>query len=76
MLKDNAMDDYGIVYKFKDEFDESGIWYKRDSYAIRYNEFVPLLIDKCQKQQKQINEQQDKINDLEERLARLEALIN
>lgn len=76
VLKDNAMDDYGIVYKFKDEFDEAGIWYKRDSYAIRYNEFVPLLIDKCQKQQKQIDEQQNKINDLEERLARLEALIN
>ena len=54
-----------------------------DMMSLDYTQFIPLLIDKCQKLQKQndeqqatINEQQNKIDDLEERLARLEALIN
>lgn len=47
-----------------------------DVMSLDYTQFIPLLIDKCQKLQKQVDEQQNKIDDLEERLARLEALID
>ena len=76
MLNELNINDYGFVYKFKDGYDEDGIWYKRDSYTVDYKEFTPLLIDKCQKLQKQNNEQQTKIDELEARLARLEAALS
>ena len=76
LLSDNQIDGYSFIDTCKDGEDKDGIWYERDLYSVNYVQFIPLLIDKCQKLQKRANEQQNKINDLEERLARLEALIN
>ena len=39
----------------------------RHDYALRYGEFIPLLIDKCQRQQKQIDELERRLEALERR---------
>lgn len=76
VLEESNIDDYSILLETKWYDAEKDITTDDLRYALRYNEFIPLLVDKCQRLQKQINEQQNKIDDLEERLVRLEALIN
>ena len=76
VLEESNIDDYSILLETKWYDAEKDITTDDLRYALRYNEFIPLLVDKCQRLQTQINEQQNKIDDLEERLARLEALIN
>ena len=75
-LNNNGLDDYGLVYRYYLP-DDYG-WHREEDerYAVRYQEFIPLLIKRLQKQQATIDEQQNKIDELEERLAKLEALIN
>jgi iron-sulfur cluster repair protein YtfE (RIC family) len=46
-----------------------------NNYFIRYEEFIPLIIDKVQKQQAVINDQANKITELENRLASIEEIL-
>mgnify|MGYP006200012283 FL=1 len=48
----------------------------QDYYGLRYAEFVVPLVKAVQEQQQIIEQQQVKINSLEERLAKIEALLN
>ena len=48
----------------------------QDYYGLRYAEFVVPLVKAVQEQQQIIEQQQVKINSLEKRLAKIEALLN
>ena len=74
ILGNHDLDNCGLVTKcdVHNEDDDTD----NELLLVSYNEFIPLLIDRCQKLTKENEEQQNKIDDLEERLARLEALIN
>lgn len=74
ILSEHELDNCGLVTKC-DAHNESDNT-DNELLLVSYNEFIPLLIDRCQKLTKENKEQQNKIDDLEERLARLEALIN
>lgn len=74
--------EYGVLAQELQEvapelvFDDAHIEGSDENYlGVAYEQFIPLLILKCQEQQKEINENKEIINNLQDRITKLESLI-
>ena len=78
---ENSMEELGLSasdlgFIIHDYWTDDETGEEKDSYGLRYEEFMALNTYMIQKQQTTIEEQQVQIADLEERIAQLEELVN